>query len=152
MELLTRIRAAQTEALKAREAERLSAVRMILAAVKDREIALRGTGAELTEPELLALMGKMVKQRQESARVYDEGGRKELADKERAEIRVIEEFLPRAMSPAEVDAAIAAAIAEAGATSLRDMGKVMGVLKARHTGQMDFGAAGALVKARLGQG
>lgn len=150
MDLLGRIQAAQKKAMKARDSARLSTVRMILAGVKDREIALRATGQEMTEAEVLALMGKMVKQRQESARVYDEGGRAELAGKERAEIVVIEEFLPRALSQAEVEAAIAAAIAEAGATSIRDMGKVMTVLKARHTGQMDFGAAGALIKARLG--
>ena len=150
MELLARIQAAQKEAMKARDAARLSAVRMILAAVKDREIALRATGQEMTGGEVLALMGKMVKQRQESARVYLEGGRAELAEKERAEIAVIEEFLPRALSAAEVEAAIAAAIAEAGAASIRDMGKVMAVLKGRHTGQMDFGAVGALIKAKLG--
>lgn len=150
MELLTRIQTAQKEAMKARDGARLSAVRMILAAVKDREIALRTSGQEMTEGEIMALMGKMVKQRQELARVYLEGGRAELADKERAEIAVIEEFLPRAMSAAEVEAAIGAAIAEAGATSIRDMGKVMAVLKARYTGQMDFGAVGAALKARLG--
>jgi len=150
MELVERIQAAQKEAMKARDTPRLSAVRMILAAVKDREIALRSSGAALTEAEVLALLGKMVKQRHESARVYDEGGRADLAGKERAEVAVIEGFLPRAMSAAEVEAAIGAAIADAGAASLRDMGKVMAVLKARHAGQMDFGAAGAVVKARLG--
>lgn len=150
MELVERIQAAQKEAMKARDTPRLSAVRMILAAVKDREIALRSSGAALTEAEVLALLGKMVKQRHEAARVYDEGGRADLAGKERAEVAVIEGFLPRAMSAAEVEAAIGAAIADAGAASLRDMGKVMAVLKARHAGQMDFGAAGAVVKARLG--
>jgi hypothetical protein len=92
----------------------------------------------------------MIRQRQESARAYEEGGRLELAAKEAAEIRVIEEFLPRQLSPAEVEAAIDAAIAETGAASIRDMGRVMGVLKARHTGQMDFGAVGAVLKTRLG--
>lgn len=150
MDLLGRIQTAQKEAMKARDSARLSTVRMILAGVKDREIALRSSGQEMTEAEVLALMGKMVKQRQESARVYDEGGRAELAEKERAEVRVIEEFLPRAMSAAEVEAVINAAISEAGATSIRDMGKVMGLLKARYTGQMDFGAAGAILKVRLG--
>ncbi len=150
MDLLGRIQTAQKEAMKAKDSARLSTVRMILAGVKDREIALRTSGQEMTEAEVLALMGKMVKQRQESARVYDEGGRAELAEKERAEVRVIEEFLPRAMSAAEVEQAIGAAISEAGAESIRDMGKVMGILKARYTGQMDFGAAGAALKARLG--
>lgn len=150
MELLSRIADAQKEAMKARDTARLSTVRMILAAVKDKEIALRTSGQEMNEGEVLALLGKMVKQRQESAKVYVDGGRKELADKELAEVGVIETFLPKALSAAEVEAAIGAAIAEAGATSLRDMGKVMGVLKAKYTGQMDFGAVGAVLKSRLG--
>ena len=95
-------------------------------------------------------MGKMVKQRQESARAYEEGGRLELAEKELAEIGVIQEFLPRQMSADEVAAAIDAAVAETAATSIRDVGKVMAALKTRYTGQMDFGAVGALVKGRLG--
>lgn len=150
MELLKRVAESQKDAMRARDAARLSTVRMILAAVKDREIALRTTGTALGEADVLALLGKMVKQRQESARVYQDGGRAELAEKELAEIKVIEEFLPRAMGPAEVEAAIGAAIAEVGAASVKDMGKVMAALKARHAGQMDFAAAGALVKARLG--
>ena len=150
MELLSRIADAQKEAMKARDTARLSTVRMILAAVKDKEIALRTSGQEMNEGEVLALLGKMVKQRQESAKVYVDGGRQELADKELAEVGVIETFLPKALSAAEVEAAIGAAIAEAGATSLRDMGKVMGVLKAKYTGQMDFGAVGAVLKSRLG--
>jgi hypothetical protein len=150
MDLVARIQTAQKEAMKARDAGRLSAVRMILAAVKDREIAQRTAGAALSEADVLALLGKMVKQRQESARVYQDGGRAELAEKELAEVRVIEEFLPRALSAAEVEAAVAAAIAEAGAASVKDMGRVMGLLKARYTGQMDFGAVGALIKAKLG--
>jgi uncharacterized protein YqeY len=150
MELLSRIADAQKEAMKARDTARLSTVRMILAAVKDKEIALRTSGQEMSESEVLALLGKMVKQRQESAKVYVDGGRQELADKELAEVGVIETFLPKALSPAEVDAAIGMAIAEVGATSLRDMGKVMGALKAKYTGQMDFGAVGAVLKSRLG--
>ena len=150
MELLSRFADAQKEAMKARDTARLSTVRMILAAVKDKEIALRTSGQEMNEGEVLALLGKMVKQRQESAKVYVDGGRQELADKELAEVGVIETFLPKALSAAEVEAAIGAAIAEAGATSLRDMGKVMGVLKAKYTGQMDFGAVGAVLKSRLG--
>jgi len=150
MELIARIQNAQKEAMKARESARLSALRMMLAAVKEREIAQRPTGVPLTEGDVLALFGKMVKQRQESAKVYQDGGRAELADKELAEVRVIEEFLPRALSSDEVAAAIEAAISAAGATSIRDMGKVMAALKERYTGQMDFGAAGAAIKARLG--
>jgi uncharacterized protein len=150
MELIARIQDAQKEAMKAKDMARLSTVRMILAAVKDREIAQRTAGAAMGEGDVLALLGKMVKQRQESAKVYQEGGRPQLADKELAEIRVIETFLPKALTEAEVEAAVAAAIAEAGAQSIKDMGRVMGVLKSRYTGQMDFGAVGALIKARLG--
>ena len=101
---------------------------------------------------MLAILGKMVKQRQESARTYEEGGRLDLAARELEEIEVIEEFLPRKLDDKEVSAAIDAAVAEVGASSIRDMGKVMGALKARHTGQMDFGAVGSQVKARLAQG
>lgn len=140
------------EAMKAKLGGRLSTLRLINAAIKDREIAGRSEAgeAEVTDGDILALLGKMVKQRQESARAYEEGGRLELAEKELAEIKVIEEFLPRQLTAAEVDAAIAAAITEAGATSIRDMGKVMAVLKGKYTGQMDFGAVGAALKGRLG--
>ena len=138
-------------AMRARAAERLSGLRLIAGAIKDREIALRGTGdADLTEADILPILGKMVKQRQESVRMYLEGGRQDLADKERNEIKVIEEFLPRQLDTAEVEAAIAAAVTEAGATSVKDMGRVMAVLKGKYTGQMDFGAVGALIKVRLG--
>lgn len=152
MLLRDRLQTALKEAMKAKEADRLSTLRLINAAIKDREIALRGDqdAGEVGEPEILQIMGKMVKQRQESARAYEEGGRLELAEKELAEIGVIQEFLPRQMDQAEVVAAVDAAVAETGATSIRDVGKVMAALKARHTGQMDFGAVGALVKARLG--
>lgn len=152
MDLRTRIGGSLKEAMKARDADRLSTLRLINAAIKDRDIALRGEGREdgVTEAEVLQILGKMVRQRQESARAYEEGGRLELAEKERAEVGVIEEFLPRQLSEDEVAAAIDRAIADTGAEGIRDMGKVMGELKARHTGQMDFGAAGPMVKARLG--
>lgn len=150
MSLRERLQAALKDAMKAKEADRLSALRLINAAIKDREIAGRGEGgAEVSDADLLAVLGKMVKQRQESARIYEEGGRLELAEKELAEISVIEEFLPRQLSADEVKAAIAAAVTEAGASSIRDMGKVMAVLKGKYTGQMDFGAVGATVKAQL---
>ncbi|MEZ5756411.1 MAG: GatB/YqeY domain-containing protein [Paracoccaceae bacterium] len=151
MSLRERLQIALKEAMKAKEAERLSTLRLINAAIKDREIAGRGEAGdqEVGDPEILAIMGKMVKQRQESARAYEEGGRLELAEKELNEIRVIEEFLPRQLSEAEVEAAVKAAIAEAGASSIRDMGRVMAVLKGRHTGQMDFGAVGPRVKDML---
>ncbi|WP_022702817.1 GatB/YqeY domain-containing protein [Pseudorhodobacter ferrugineus] len=151
MTLRDRLQSALKDAMRAREAERLSTLRLINAAIKDREIAMRGDGAEavVSEADITAILSKMVKQRQESARVYEEGGRLELAEKELNEIKVIEEFLPRQMDAEEVDAAIAAAIAEAAATSIRDMGKVMGVLKGKFTGQMDFAIVGPRVKEML---
>ena len=151
MSLRDRLQISLKEAMKAKEADRLSTLRLINAAIKDREIAVRGEGGEVEvgEGDILAILGKMVKQRQESARAYEEGGRLELAEKELAEVKVIEEFLPRQLSAAEVEAAIVAAVAEVGAGSIRDMGKVMAVLKGKYTGQMDFGAVGPMVKARL---
>jgi hypothetical protein len=151
MSLRERLQISLKEAMKAKETDRLSTLRLINAAIKDREIAVRGEPgeAEVGEGDILAILGKMVKQRQESARAYEEGGRLELAEKELAEVRVIEEFLPRQLSAPEVEAAVAQAITEAGATGIRDMGKVMAVLKGQYTGQMDFGAVGPMVKARL---
>lgn len=152
MTLRDRLQAELKDAMRAKQADRLSTLRLINAAIKDREIAARGEGTDTTvgDPEILAILGKMVKQRQESSRAYEEGGRLELAEKELAEIRVIEEFLPRQLDADEVAAAISAAIAETGASSIRDMGRVMGALKARYTGQMDFGAVGPVIKTRLG--
>jgi uncharacterized protein len=127
-------------------------LRLISAAIKDRDIALRGEGndAGVSDADVLAILGRMVKQRQESARAYEEGGRLELAEQELAEVKVIESYLPRRLSEAEVQAAVDAAIAEVGAGSIRDMGRVMAVLKSKHAGQMDFGAVGPMVKDRLG--
>jgi len=152
MSLRDRLQQALKEAMKAKAADRLSTLRLINAAIKDRDIASRGEGGPemVSDAEITAIMGKMVKQRQESARAYEEGGRLELAEKELAEIGVIQEYLPRQMDAAEVVAAVEAAVAETGAASIRDVGKVMGVLKAKYAGQMDFGAVGALVKARFG--
>ncbi|MGR3364185.1 MAG: GatB/YqeY domain-containing protein [Maritimibacter harenae] len=148
-----RLSEALKTAMREKDTERLSTLRLINAAIKDREIALRGESdeaGELTSDDILAILGKMVKQRQESARAYEEGGRLELAERERGEIKVIEEFLPRQMSEAEVDKAIDDAVSDVGANSIRDMGKVMGALKSKYTGRMDFGAVGPKVKARLG--
>ena len=152
MSLRDMLQTALKEAMKAKAAARLSTLRLINAAIKDRDIANRGEGGsgEISESDILAVLGRMVKQRQESARAYEEGGRLELVEKELAEIKVIEEYLPRQLSADEVEAAIAAAITEAGATSIRDMGKVMGILKTTYTGQMDFGAVGPRIKDRLG--
>jgi uncharacterized protein YqeY len=151
MTLRDRLQAALKDAMRAKEADRLSTLRLVNAAIKDREIANRTDGGEGTvaEAEILSILGRLVKQRQESARAYEEGGRLELAEKELAEVKVIEEFLPRQLTEAETDAAVVAAIAEVGATGIRDMGRVMAALKARYMGQMDFGAVGPLVKDRL---
>ena len=151
MTLRDRLQTALKEAMRAREADRLSTLRLINAAIKDREIANRGDGtdAEVSDTDILAILGRMVKQRQESARAFEDGGRMELALKELAEVQVIEEFLPRQLDAGEVDGAIAAAIAEVGASSIRDMGRVIALLKGKFTGQMDFGAVGPMVKGRL---
>jgi uncharacterized protein len=150
MELRERLGAAVKDAMRAKQAERLSTLRMMTSAIKDREIAARGEAGEIGEADLLALFGKMVKQRQESAKAYAAGGRPELEAKELTEIEVISEFLPQQLAAEAVSQAIAAAIAEVSASSIKDMGKVMAVLKAKYTGQMDFGAVGALIKAQLG--
>ncbi|SFK81757.1 GatB/YqeY domain-containing protein [Shimia haliotis] len=140
------------QAMRDRAADRLSTLRLISAAIKDRDIAARGEGEDtsgVNDAEILAILAKMVKQRQESARTYEEGGRLDLAEREMNEITVIEEFLPKQLSDDEVVAAVEAAVAEVGAESIRDMGKVMGALKAKYTGQMDFGKVGPKVKDQL---
>ena len=139
-------------AMKAKEARRVGTLRMILAAVKDRDIAARSEDNRelVSDEDLLTLLTKMVKQREESAEIYDKGNRPELAAQEREEIAIIREFMPRQMSAEEARTAISAVIAEVGAGSVKDMGKVMGALKARYAGQMDFGKAGGLVKELLG--
>lgn len=138
-------------AMKSRDAARTSALRMMLAAVKERDVEARGAGRPAAaEDDLLSAFARMIRQREESAKAFDEGARPELAAKERAEIEVIRGFLPKQMDAAEMEAAVAAAIGETGAVSVRDMGKVMAVLKGRFAGQMDFGKASALVKSKLG--
>ena len=152
MSLREKLQSATKDAMRARAADRLSTLRLMSAAIKDREIAGRSEAGvvEVTEADILALLGKMMKQRHESAKAFSAGGRPELADKELAEIRVIEEFLPLQLSGSALEAAIAAAIAETGAASVKDMGRVMALLKGKYAGQMDYGAVGALIKARLG--
>lgn len=141
---------ALTQAMKAQDKLRLSTLRLIMAAVKDRDIANRGAGKDpVGDEELLGILGKMVKQREEFARIYEEGNRIELAEGERAEIVIISGFLPVQMSDDEVKKACADVITEIGAQGLRDMGKVMAVLKERYAGQMDFSKASALVKTLL---
>ncbi|MFT5160710.1 MAG: hypothetical protein ACI9ZD_002323 [Paracoccaceae bacterium] len=140
------------DAMRAKDKPRLSTLRLISAAIKDKDIAARGEGHEdgVSDEDILAIMAKMIKQRQESATTYEQAARLELAEKERAEILVMEEFLPCQLDAAEVEAAVKAIVAEVGASSIRDMGKVMGALKAKYAGQMDFGKAGGAVKALLG--
>ncbi|HBQ33519.1 MAG TPA: glutamyl-tRNA amidotransferase [Ochrobactrum anthropi] len=141
---------ALTTALKAQEKRRMSTLRLILAAVKDRDIANRTAGKDpVGDEELLGILGKMVKQREESARIYEEGSRLELAEAEREEITIISEFLPQQMTEDEVKQACADVIAEIGAQGLRDMGKCMAVLKERYAGKIDFTKASAIVKSLL---
>ena len=151
MDLRTRITTNLKQAMRDKAVERLSTLRLVNAAIKDNDIDARAEGNEdgVGDAEVLAILGKMAKQRMESARAYEEGGRLDLAERERSEILVIEEFLPRQLDEAETEAAIDAAVAETGASSFRDMGKVMGVLKAKYTGQMDFGRVGPRIKDRL---
>ncbi len=154
MDLRSRINTGLKEAMKEKDVDRLSTLRLINAAIKDRDIAHRSeAGADdegVGEADILTILGKMVKQRQESARAYEEGGRLDLAEKELAEITVIETFLPKQMSEDETALAIEKAIAATKAGSIRDMGKVMGVLKGKYMGQMDFSRVGPLVKSKLG--
>jgi uncharacterized protein YqeY len=144
------INAALKAATKAQDKRRISTLRLISAAIKDRDIAARTAGkAQATDAELLELFAKMIKQREESEKIYAEAGRAELAKQENEEIEIIREFLPKQLSEKEMQAAISAAIAKTGAASVKDMGKVMAELKASYAGQMDFGKASAAVKAKL---
>ncbi|WP_374304241.1 GatB/YqeY domain-containing protein [Ferrovibrio sp.] len=140
------------DAMKAKDAQRTATLRLILAALKDRDIAARTSGDDRTgipDDAILSLLQTMVKQRRESITMYEQGGRQDLADKEKSEIAVIESFLPKQLSESEVEAAARAAIAEVGAQGIKDMGKAMGVLKAKYAGQMDFAKAAAILKSQL---
>jgi uncharacterized protein YqeY len=137
-------------AMKAGEKRRVDTIRMITAALKDKDIEARGSGKTVGEDEILALLQKMVKSRQESLEIYEKAGRAELATQESEEIAIIRGFLPEPLDETAVEAAIAQAIAESGAASIKDMGKVVAALKAKYAGRMDFGKASALVKAKLG--
>jgi uncharacterized protein len=151
--LRERFTTAMKEAMKAGDKSRLSAVRLIQAKLKDKDIEARGAGrGESSEEEILALLQKEIKQRQESAAIYEQAGRPELAAQEKDEAEVIASFLPAQLSDDEMAAAIKAAIAETGAAGMKDMGKVIGHLKGRYAGQMDFAKASGLVKAALTQG
>ncbi|HXF53110.1 MAG TPA: GatB/YqeY domain-containing protein [Hyphomicrobiaceae bacterium] len=148
-----KINEAMKAALRSGDKARLGTLRLMLAAIKDRELGI-GTGGQAqagapTDADIVQVLQKMVKQRRDSIATYKQGNRQDLADKEAAEIAVIEEFLPRQMSEAEAKAAIAAVVKEMSASGPKDMGRVMGALKSRYTGQMDFAKASALVKELL---
>ena len=151
MSLRQKLNDAMKEALKAKDAKRLATLRLVLASLKDRDIAARTetTRDLLPDDEILSLLAKMIKQREESATAFDAGKRPELAAGEREEIAIIRSFMPAQMDEAGVKAAADAVIAELGASSIKDMGKVMAAMKERYAGQMDFGRASALVKDRL---
>ena len=136
-------------AMKAGDKRRVETIRLINAALKDKDIEARGQGKTLGEADILALLQKMVKSRQESLEIYQKAGREDLALVESEEIAILAEFLPKPLDEADVAKAIAEAIEETGATSIKDMGKVVGVLKAKYAGKMDFAKASALVKAAL---
>jgi hypothetical protein len=151
MSLRAQLNDAMKEAMKAKDAKRLVTVRLVLAALKDRDIAARSeTSRELLgDDDILSLMGKMIKQREESAAAYDAGKRPELAAGEREEIAIIRSFMPAQMDEAAMKAAVAGVIAELEASSIKDMGKVMAALKATYSGKMDFALASAIVKEEL---
>jgi uncharacterized protein YqeY len=148
--LRTSINDAMKEAMKARDERRVSTLRLMNAAIKNADIEARGQGKEpLNEAELMSLFQKMIKQRQESAELYDKGRRPELAAQERAEIEIIASYMPKQMSDAEAGAAIAAIVHEINAQSMKDMGRVMAALKERFAGSMDLGKASAKIKELL---
>ena len=151
MSLRNEINSALKEAMKEKAQLRLSTLRLINAAIKDRDIAARAEGVEegVDESEILAILGKMTRQRQESAKTYEEAGRLDLSERELSEIQVIEYFLPRKLNGEEIEIEVTKVIDEQGASSIRDMGRVMACLKERFTGQMDFGSVGPIVKKKL---
>ena len=151
MSLRNEINSAMKEAMKEKAQLRLSTLRLINAAIKDRDIAARAEGVEegVDDSEILAILGKMTRQRQESAKTYEEAGRLDLSERELSEIQVIEYFLPRQLNSDEIEIEVTKVIDEQGASSIRDMGRVMACLKERFTGQMDFGSVGPIVKKKL---
>ena len=151
MSLRTAISTSTKEAMRAKETLRVSTLRLVSAAIKDRDIAARSEDRceGINDDEILSLLSKMVKQREESAKTYDDNGRPELADRERAEIEIVRHFMPKPLSDEEMKSAIAALVDETGATGLKDMGKIMGRLKTDFAGRVDMGKAGAVVKEHL---
>ena len=145
------LQSALKTAMLTKDSVTTGALRMIIAGQKEKDVEARGKGQDkASDTELLSMMQGMIKQRNDSIKMYIDGNRPELAEKEKAEIAVIERFLPKQMSDAEVEEAIKSIIAEVAASSMKDMGKVMGALKAKYVGQMDFGKANGFIKALLG--
>ncbi len=146
-----RINAALKEAVKAQDKRRMSTLRLINAAIKDRDIAARGSSGEnVGDAEILEILARMIKQRRESAKAYEEAGRLDLAEQEREEIEIIQSFMPPQLSDEEIERAVGEVVDELGAAGLKDMGRVMGALKKRYSGQMDFAKASVVVKKHLG--
>jgi uncharacterized protein len=144
-----RIMQAVKDAMKSGEKARLSALRMVQAKIKDADIAARPAKDKISDGEIVDLMARMVKQRRESIELYKQGGRQELADAEQAEIKIIEEFMPKQLGDAEITAAIAGIVKDTGAVTVKDMGRVMSALKEKFAGQMDFAKASGIVKGLL---
>ncbi len=139
------------ESMLNKDTDTVSAVRLIIAGMKEKDVDARGKGQkEASDADLMSMMQSMIKQRNDSIKMYVDGKREDLAAKERKEISIIERFLPKQMSDAEIEAAIKGVIAETGAASMKDMGKVMGALKAKYAGQLDFGKASGMIKNLLG--
>lgn len=149
--LRTRINDSTKTAMKEKAKLRVSTLRLVAAAIKDRDIAARAEDRceGIDDSEILSLLAKMVKQRQESEKTYEDNGRPELAEREREEIEIIREFMPQPLTEDEMKSVIAQIVEESGATGLKDMGKIMGQLKSAYAGRVDMGKAGAVVKAHL---
>jgi uncharacterized protein YqeY len=147
-----KINSAMKQAMRDKEVLRLSTLRLVMAAIKDRDIAARVDGVDnsVSDDEILSILAKMIKQRKDSAAAYDNAGRTELAAQEKSEIEIITDFLPKQLSDNEIEDVVKKVINDSGASGIRDMGKVMGLLKSTYAGQMDFGKAGGVVKTLLG--
>lgn len=148
--LREQLNAVMKDAMRAKDARRLSTIRLILAAIKDRDIAIRTEGRDKIDDQMITdLLAKMIKQRNDSITAYEQGGRLDLVEQEREEIKIIQEFLPAQMDEAEITAAVENAVTESEATGLKDIGRVMSLLKERYAGRMDFAKASAAIRQKL---
>jgi len=149
--LRQRLKDELVQAMKAKDQRKVATLRLIMAAVKDRDITARSPESRdgVSDDEILQILGKMIRQRLDSIKTYEEGGRPELAEQERQEITIIESFLPEQLSDEEIESACSSVIDELGASNLKDMGRTMAALKERYAGKMDFAKAGQVVKGRL---